>query len=82
MGSTAAAAFIGFWTFWILLIYGFAVGELRVKHLTIFLVLWLLGRIGLPSFPWEPAHALFPAYVAALDIALVFTIFKGDVPLW
>jgi hypothetical protein len=31
--------------------------------------------------PYEPAHAMFSSFVAVLDIALVFTIFKGDVRL-
>ena len=81
MGSPAIAAFIGFWAFWILLIYGYAAGELRRRGVAIFLALWLLGRFTLPFLPWEPAHALFGPYVASLDIALVFAIFKGDVPL-
>ena len=59
--------------------YGFALGELSLKRLAIFLILWLAGLIGLSQIPYDPARAMFPSYVALLDIALVFTIFKADV---
>ena len=59
--------------------YGFALGELSLKRLAIFLILWLTGLIGLSQIPYDPARAMFPSYVALLDIALVFTIFKADV---
>ena len=78
MGSPAVAAFVGFWSFWILLPYGYAVGELSPKQIAAFLLLWIGGRIGLGYL--APA-GLFLPYVAILDIALVFVIFKGDVRL-
>ena len=81
MGSPAVAAFIAYWAFWILLVYGFTVGELTLKRVGVFLVLWVVGRITLAYLPWQPASAMFPSYTAILDIALVFAIFKGDVPL-
>lgn len=81
MGSIAVASFVGYWVFWILLVYGFAVGELTLKQVGVFLTLWLVGRVGLACIPWEPAPAMFSPYVAGLDIALVFTIFRGDVRL-
>jgi len=81
MGSVAVGAYIAYWAFWVLLVYGFAVGELSVKRVALFLMLWVVGRIALAYIPWEPAHALFSSYVAILDIALVFVIFKGDVRL-
>ena len=81
MGSQAVAAFIGFWTFWVLLPYGYAVGELSPKQVAAFLLLWIGGRVGLAYLPWMPAASLFSPYVAVLDIALVFAIFKGDVRL-
>ena len=59
--------------------YGFALGELSLKRLATFLILWLTGLIGLSQIPYDPARAMFPSYVALLDIALVFTIFKADV---
>jgi hypothetical protein len=81
MGSQAVAAFIAFWTFWVLLPYGYAVGELSPKQIAVFLLLWIGGRVGLAYLPWMPAAGLFSPYVAVLDIALVFAIFKGDVRL-
>jgi hypothetical protein len=33
------------------------------------------------DLPYGPAHDMFTSWVAALDIALVFKIFKGDVRL-
>ena len=45
-----------------------------------FLLLWVAGLYGLP-FLFEYGDALFSPFVAVLDIALVFLIFKGDVRL-
>jgi hypothetical protein len=81
MGSPAVAAFLAYWAFWGLLVYGCAVGELTVKRVAVFLALWIVGRFGLGYIPWEPARDMFATYVAILDIALVFLIFKGDVRL-
>jgi hypothetical protein len=81
MGSIAVAAYIAHWAFWLLLVYGFAVGELSVKRVALFLMLWIVGRFALAYIPWVPALELFSSYVATLDIALVFVIFKGDVRL-
>ena len=67
--------------FWSLLLYGWASGELTVRRIAVVLIAWLTGRIGLPYVPYEPARAMFSSFVAVLDIALVFTIFKGDVRL-
>ena len=79
MGSPAVAAFIAQVAFWTLVVYGVAVGELKAKGVTAFLLVWLVGRFGLPYLPYGPA--MFSSFVAALDIALVFLIFKGDVRL-
>lgn len=79
MGSPVIAAWIAHLAFWGLVLYGWALGELNLKRLAIFLLLWLAGRIGLPYAPYEPARAMFSSFVAVLDIALVFMIFKGDV---
>jgi hypothetical protein len=79
MGSPAVAAFIAHAVFWILMIFGCVVGELRVRGVTVFFAIWLAGRIGLPYIPY--GAAMFSSFVAVLDIALVFTIFKGDVRL-
>ena len=80
MSSVGIAGFVGFWTFWVLLAYGYAVGELFPKHIAIFLTVWLVGRVALAYLP-APAPQLFLPYVALLDIALVFIIFEGDVRL-
>jgi hypothetical protein len=81
MGSPAIAALVSNVAFWGLLAYGRATGDLSLKRIAIFLLLWLVGRIGLPFVPYGPASAMFPSFVAVLDVALVFTIFKGDIKL-
>ncbi len=81
VGSPAIAAWISHAVFWGLLLYGWAFGELALKRIAGFLLLWLVGRIGLPYVPYEPARAMFSSFVAVLDIGLVFVIFKGDVGL-
>jgi hypothetical protein len=79
IGSPAVAAFIAFWGFWILLVVGAVRGEIRFKGITILLGLWLGGFVGLRYVP--DLGSLFTSYVAVLDIALVFVVFKGDVRL-
>ena len=44
-----------------------------------FALLWLAGYLGLPHLPY--LQAMFTPYVAALAIALVFIVLKGDVRL-
>jgi hypothetical protein len=78
-GSPVVAAFIGFWGFWTLLLVGTVRGEVGVGRGALFLGLWLGGFVGLRYLPY--VGSLFPPYVAILDIALVFLIFKGDVRL-
>jgi hypothetical protein len=77
IGSTA----IGFWiahaAFWILLAVGAA--ELGIRRAGIFLALWGIGYVGSAGLP-SPS-SLFMSYVALLDVALVFIVFKGDVRL-
>ncbi len=51
--------------------------ELGPRGAAVFLVLWLSGFFFLPFLPYSAA--LFSPFVAVLDIALVFTVFKGDV---
>jgi len=43
--------------------------------------LWIVGLIAFRYAPLGPVRAMFSSFVAVLDIALVFTIFKGDVRL-
>ena len=81
MGSPVVAAWISQLAFGGLLVYGWAWGALASTRVAAFLLLWLAGRVGLPYVPYEPAHAMFSSFVAVLDVALVFMIFKGDVRL-
>ena len=77
--SAGIAALIAHATFWLLLMYGGFSGELRLRGITAFLVLWLGGFFAAPFLRY--GDTMFSSYVAALDIALVFTIFKEDVRL-
>jgi hypothetical protein len=77
MGSAGIAALIARWGFWLLLIYGWAWGELGRTALGTFAVLWLVGFLVRPMSPLM-GDSLFTAYVAVLDVALVFRIFRSD----
>ena len=77
MGSPAVAAWIAHVAFWVLLARGWMSEELGIRGMIIALSLWLTAYIGLPFLPYGPG--LFPSFVAVVDIALVFAIFKGDV---
>jgi hypothetical protein len=80
MGSPAVAAWIAHLTFWALLVYGWIRNELGVRGIAVFLTLWVAGLYGLP-YVSNYGQALFSSFVAVLDIALVFLIFKGDIRL-
>ncbi len=69
---------VALWGFWILVGLGWVLGELQPKGTATFLLLWLAGFAG-SRFVFD--GMLFTPYVAVLDIALVFLIFKGDVRL-
>jgi hypothetical protein len=79
MGSVGIAAWIAHVAFWVLVGYGWFWDELGPKGLCGLIFLWLAGMFGLPFIPY--GAALFSSFVAVLDIALVFLIFKGDVRL-
>lgn len=81
MGSAAIATWVAHIAFWTLIAYGWAVRELTIRSVAIFMGFWVAGCVGLPYVPYEPARAMFSSFVAVLDIALVFAIFKGDVRL-
>jgi hypothetical protein len=81
MGSPTLAAWIAQIVFWTLVVYGRAMAVLTVWRAAIYIALWVAGLVGLPYLPYAPAPAMFPSFVAVLDIALVFTIFKGDARL-
>jgi hypothetical protein len=78
MGSIAIGGWIALVGFWFLLLYGWIFDEVHGTAIALFIGLWLLGRFGLPLVG---AEGLFMTWVAVLDIALVFIVFKGDVPL-
>jgi hypothetical protein len=80
VGSPFVAAFIARWTFWMLLGMGWLSKELAPKGIAIFLLLWLAGVVGF-RYAVSPYDGLFSPYVAALDVALVFAVFKGDIRL-
>ena len=69
---------VAVWGFWILLVVGWMIGELRWRSTSIFVVLWIAGYAG---SKFVLAGTLFLPYVALLDVALVLTVFKGDVTL-
>ena len=79
MGSAAVAAWIAHFAFWFLLAYGWFWGEIKGRRLAALLTLWAGGLLGLPHLPF--GTALFPSYVALLDIALVLVVVKGDLPI-
>ena len=79
MGSILVAAWIAQIAFWGLVLGGLISGDLSATRAAVFLILWLSALFGLPYLP--NGAALFSPFVAALDIALVFIIFKGDVRL-
>jgi hypothetical protein len=77
MGSPAVAAWIAHVAFWVFLARGWMAGELGMRGTIIALSLWLSAYLGLPFLPY--GSGLFPSFVAVVDIALVFVIFKGNV---
>jgi len=81
VGSPVVAAFIAHAVFWALLVYGWSTDAISTARAGVILALWMAGAIGLPRVPYAPAHDMFPSFVAVLDIALVFMIFKADVRL-
>ena len=77
MGSAGVAAWIAHIAFWVLLAYGWFWEELGGRGVAVLLFLWLAGLFGLPHVPY--GRAMFSSFVAVLDVALVFLVFKGDV---
>jgi hypothetical protein len=80
VGSSAVAAWVAQAVFWGLLLWGVARRGLSPRRSVVFLMVWLAGRVVCPYVPYGPA--MFSSYVAAIDIALVLMVFKGDVRLW
>jgi hypothetical protein len=77
IGSAAIGAWIAHAAFWCLMAVGWAFGEVQMKGTTFFLALWFAGFVGLPYLPY--GAAMFPSFVAILDVALVLVVFKADV---
>jgi hypothetical protein len=69
---------VAIYGFWLLLIAGWVLDELRFKGAAVFVLLWAAGSAG---FTFAGHRSLFTPYAAVLDIALVLIIFKGDVTL-
>jgi hypothetical protein len=78
--SYAVAGWIAQLAFWVLLSLGVFFGELSRRAAIVFLVLWVVGYVGLPRLSPESGFAVMP-YTAALDIVLVWFVFKADVRL-
>lgn len=77
--SAGIAALIAHVAFWVLLACGWFRDELGPRAIAVFVLLWMGGMFGLPLVAY--GSAMFPSFVAVLDIVLVFIIFKGDVRL-
>jgi hypothetical protein len=77
--SAGIGALIAHVTFWVLLARGWFREELGVRGIVTFLALWTSGSYGLRFVPGGPP--MFFSWVALLDVALVFVIFKSDVRL-
>ena len=78
MDSLALAAWVAHVAFWVLIALGLLVGDLGIRGTVIALALWATAYIGLSFLP-SYGGALFPPFVAIIDIALVLVLFKGDV---
>ena len=74
-GSPVVAAWIAHAAFFVLVLVGLR--EFRATRALVFAVLWLGGYLG--SGYIRQGDAFLIAYVAILDIVLVFMLFKGDV---
>ena len=77
VGSIGAGYWIAHGAFWLLL--AFAARERGRRAVCVFAALWLAGYLFLRTLP--QGVPLFVSYVAVLDIALVFAVFRGDVRL-
>jgi hypothetical protein len=81
VGSPIVATFVAQGVFWTLVCYGAFWKDLGAKRIVLVLLMWLIGRFGLSYVIDDPFGTLFSSFVALLDIALVFMIFRGDVRL-
>jgi hypothetical protein len=78
------APLIGLWiahiVFWALLGLGFVTGSISNRSAWTFVVLWLLGYLGIPRVDATGGLFVTP-YLALLDIILVLVVLRGDVRL-
>lgn len=77
--SAGIGAIIAHVAFWVLLAYGWFWDEITARGIAIFLLLWIAGYLVLGFIPY--GRDAFFSWVALLDVAMVFIIFKGDVKL-
>ena len=77
LDSPAVAAWVAHLTFWILIAYGWMSGDLGIRGTAVALALWVTAYMGQSFVPL--GGVFFPSFVAVIDIALVFVVFKGDV---
>jgi hypothetical protein len=80
IGTPLIGAVVAQLAFWVLLVLGIARGSFTKFGAAVFILLWLAGYIGLPRIAWWTAPFV-TSWVAALDIALVFIVYRGDVKL-
>jgi hypothetical protein len=78
IGSASVAGYVAHVAFWAVLAIGGMFGEVGRRGLVTFVLLWICGVFGLPRISFAAGFFVIP-YVAVLDIALVFIVFKGDV---
>ncbi len=80
VGTPVVAGVLAEIAFVVMLLRGVVGGELRARWAAVFVALWAVGYLGLPRL--SPFSGLLvTSYVAALDVALVFIVFKGDARL-
>lgn len=78
--SSGVAALIAEVVFWVVLGLGIIFDDISRRAAVIFVLLWAAGFFGLPRVS-QLAAGFVTSYVALLDIALVFLVFRGDVRL-
>jgi hypothetical protein len=78
VGSPQIGQWIAALAFPILLIVGFANGELKPRSIVVFAIVGVAAWVGLPRIPLSGSYLVTPV-VAVLDIALVLIIFKRDI---
>jgi hypothetical protein len=64
VGSEAVASFVAHVAFWFLLAYVWLAQTLEIVPAAIFVALWIVGAVGMPYLPYEPARAMFSSFVA------------------